>query len=296
MPDRLTEWRVLGLAHSPQGGVAGAATSFVSTLPVYADPVLPPFLLQGDVARVPVQVVNTTDVAQRATLTVAASGAATARTTGPVSLPPGGSAVVWTELRPTRSGRLTLRAELGAADAVERTLDVHPSGRPLTQSRSGTLAAARSMELLGPVDLDPDSARVRLVVYPGALAILRQELGSAADRGGLEGAAHALALAGQAPAVLENLGQPVSTTGPDPEARRIAENLRSMRIRGAARAARLSRAPGLQVALAGRPRCSTPTTRCCPTSARGSSGSSRRCSARMGPSAARRAAGGPRSG
>ena len=58
-----------------------------------------------------------------------------------------------------------------------------------------------------------------------------------------------LEVAGQAPAVLENLGQPVSADGPDAEAREIAANLRALRIRSAARAAQLSRTPGLMGAL-----------------------------------------------
>src|SRR5262252_2794966 len=48
VPDRLTTWRVLALAHSRGGAQAGAVARFQGTLPTYVDPVVPPFLLVGD--------------------------------------------------------------------------------------------------------------------------------------------------------------------------------------------------------------------------------------------------------
>lgn len=42
VPDRLTTWRVLALAHSRSGAQGGAVTSFLGTLPVYVDPIVPP--------------------------------------------------------------------------------------------------------------------------------------------------------------------------------------------------------------------------------------------------------------
>ncbi len=47
VPDRLTRWRVLALAHSRSGAQAGAVTSFAGTLPTYVDPVVPAFLRTG---------------------------------------------------------------------------------------------------------------------------------------------------------------------------------------------------------------------------------------------------------
>ena len=39
--------RVLGLAHSRTEGLAGHTTSFLSTLPIYVDPITPPTLRVG---------------------------------------------------------------------------------------------------------------------------------------------------------------------------------------------------------------------------------------------------------
>ncbi|MFP2964428.1 alpha-2-macroglobulin family protein, partial [Myxococcus sp. 1LA] len=75
VPDRLTQWRVLALAHSRSGAQSGAVTAFTGTLPTYVDPVLPAFLRAGDAVRVPVQVMNTTDAAVEAPLKVEVPGA-----------------------------------------------------------------------------------------------------------------------------------------------------------------------------------------------------------------------------
>ena len=80
VPDRLTTWRVLALAHSRQGGQAGAVTSFLGTLPTYVDPVVPAFLLAGDEVRLPVQVVNTTDAEVASPLALDAANATVSST------------------------------------------------------------------------------------------------------------------------------------------------------------------------------------------------------------------------
>jgi hypothetical protein len=74
VPDRLTTWRVLALAHSRQGAQAGALASFDSRMDAYVDAVAPGFLVVGDEALVPVQVVNTTDEALKTALTLSALG------------------------------------------------------------------------------------------------------------------------------------------------------------------------------------------------------------------------------
>src|SRR5204862_3628980 len=48
VPDRLTTWRVLALAHSRAGAQAGAETSFRGKMPTYLDPVEPDFMKSGE--------------------------------------------------------------------------------------------------------------------------------------------------------------------------------------------------------------------------------------------------------
>lgn len=243
IPDRLTGWRVLGLAHTGTGAQAGATTRIQGTLPVYVDAVLPPFLRAGDRVRLPLQLVNTTDTARREQLSVTAEGGDLRVRGGDMALPAGSSQVAWAEVAVPRAGTLTLGARLGSADAVRKTVTVSPSGKPIEQVRGGTLAAERTMELIGADDLDPDSARVRLVVYPGALSVLRSELSSATSRTDPGGTAYALLLAGRGPALLTGLGEPVSADGSDSAARERATQLRDLRLIATQRAVRLARSP-----------------------------------------------------
>lgn len=237
VPDRLTSWRVLALANSREGGLAGAVTSFLGTLPVYVDPIVPPILRAGDRVVLPVQVVNTTEEARSARLTVTLGGAAAGAGGGSVRLPANGSAVVLVPVEAREAGTATLKAALEGADAVQRSFQVLPSGRPEEVAKGGTLAAARELRLSGPVGLDPRTARARLVVYPGALALLRAELGQALGRGGVAEDAYALLLAGQGPGLLRALGE-------EPD----AEEARKNAILAGQRAMRRTLAPDLPTA------------------------------------------------
>ncbi|MCB9777233.1 MAG: hypothetical protein H6742_01550 [Alphaproteobacteria bacterium] len=216
VPDRLTDWRVLALAHDRQGHQAGDLTTFRGTLPVYVEPVLPPFLVAGDRIVLPLQVVNTTEAAWSGTLDVDITGATDAHWSGPVSIPAGGSRVLPVPLSAPRAGELKVSLALGDADAVVRTLPVQPSGKRIEQVRTGTLAAERSFELEGDRDLDPDSARVRVAVSPGAISLLRRELARTAAGGGSPATdAYGLLLSGAAPDLLAALGEPVDDARQD---------------------------------------------------------------------------------
>ena len=48
VPDRLTTWRILGLAHTRAGLAAGKHTKYWAPLPQYIDPAIPPFMRLND--------------------------------------------------------------------------------------------------------------------------------------------------------------------------------------------------------------------------------------------------------
>lgn len=206
VPDRLTTWRVLALAHSRSGAQAGATTSFMGTLPSYVDPVVPPFLIAGDRIKLPVQMINTTDEAIASTLTYQIEGAKLAGGGGAKTIPAQGSLVDYATLTAERAGTIKLRVGLGATDAVARTIDVIPSGKPVNVTRAGTLAAPRELSIEGPAGSDPTTDRVRLMVYPGALALLRSELAVSTARSGVAEDSYALLLAGNAVKLLAQFG------------------------------------------------------------------------------------------
>ena len=231
VPDRLTTWRVLALAHSRSGAQGAAVTSFLGTLPTYVDLVVPDTLVRGDEVRLPVQLVNTSEKAVTEQLTLSAQNAQLAGSGGARTLPAQGALVDYARLVATSPGEITLRAGLGASDAVVRTIEVLPVGRPETVVRTGTLAAPRTLSIEGPAGADPETGRVRLLAFPGALALLRAELGVCTARQSVADDAYALMLAGNAKAMLAALGDEA-----DPEA------LRTLSILTAQRAIRHGRA------------------------------------------------------
>ncbi len=231
VPDRLTTWRVLALAHSRSGAQGAAVTSFLGTLPTYVDLVVPDTLVRGDEVRLPVQLVNTSEKAVTETLSLEADNAQLAGGGGARTLPAQGALVDYARLVATRPGQITLRAGLGESDAVVRTIEVLPVGRPETVVRTGTLAAPRTLSIEGPAGADPETGRVRLLAFPGALALLRTELAVCTARQSVADDAYALMLAGHAKAMLAALGDEA-----DPEA------LRTLSILTAQRAVRHGRA------------------------------------------------------
>ncbi len=208
VPDRLTSWRVLALAHSRSGSQAGAVTSFLGTLPVYVEPVVPPRLRVGDTIRLPINIVNTTAAPVDTALKLSALGVALdGGEAQKVTVPGNKSVVRYVTLRATQVGQAKLLAQLASADTIVRTIDVVPLGRPVRQRRSGTLASPRKLTLTRAPGANPALGRAHLQVFPGALALLRSELASAGGRGrSLADEAFALLLAGRAPKLLEALG------------------------------------------------------------------------------------------
>ena len=207
VPDRLTTWRVLGLAHSRQGGQAGALTSFLGTLPTYVEPVTPKFLYAGDSVRLPIQVVNTTDADVSSSLAVSATGGTlSGKVSGSVKIAAGGNAVEYATLTTKAPGTATLRTVLGNTDAVEKHFPIEPAGLRTVSSKGGTLAAPRTFSLSGPADTIAGTEGLRLRVMPGALGLLRSELSAAVGRGGVAEDAYLLELLGEAPALLHSLG------------------------------------------------------------------------------------------
>lgn len=241
VPDRLTTWRVLALAHSRQGAQAGAVTTFTSNLPVSVDIVVPPFLMAGDRAYVPIQVANTTDKGLVRALTTKAENATWTGAPSSVSVEALGTSSSSARLDVTRPGDVALEAST-QDDAVRRIIPVHSSGKPLRADKSGTLAAKRTFSL--PLDVTTGavldgSARASLRVYPGALAILRAELASAPERSSLHDDAYLTSLTGRARELSVKLGAPVDAT-----------NLLRLQRLASQRVARYAVAPDLFSAMA----------------------------------------------
>lgn len=179
VPDTLTTWRVLALAHSREGGQGGAVHTFDSRLDVYVDPVTPAYLYAGDRLVLPIQVVNGTEDRRTAQLSIAATGALGGRAVGSVGLDAFGSRVHQARLEAVAAGAGRVSVELGTTDSVVRTLPVRPTGRPVATRRGGTLTNERRFDLRGAAGADPRTETLDVLVFPGALSVFQAEL----DRG-----------------------------------------------------------------------------------------------------------------
>ena len=237
VPDRLTTWRVLALAHSRQGSQAGSVASFLGTLPTYVEPVTPAFLYAGDSVRLPIQVVNTTDADINTSLAYGIQGATLSGTGGAVKVPAGGNALQYVTMSTTKPGLALFKATLGTTDAIEKSIELKPAGRREIVSKGGTLAAPRTFTLTGSANPLPGTEAVRLKVYPGALGLVRNELSAAPGRGGVAEDAYLLQLLGQAPALLVSLG-----AKPD------EPTIRELSILATQRVMQYSRAPSVDTA------------------------------------------------
>ena len=205
VPDRLTTWRVLALAHSRQGAQAGSLSSFTSNLPVSVDLVVPPFLVAGDSVSLPVQVVNSTDQALTRPLTLRAEGARLLGAPSSVSVDARGTRTLLANLEANAPGTVALEATLPGEDSVLRSIPVLSPGKPFRVEKGGTLAAARAPSLSLPEGVLDGSAHITLTVVPGALSLLRAELASAPLRSSLDDEAFLLLLSGRAPALAASL-------------------------------------------------------------------------------------------
>jgi len=206
VPDQLTTWRVLGLAHDRGGHQAGDVAHFSSTMPVYVDLPEPPTLRVGDRLALPVQVVNQRAEALESDLRVAVSGdAARGDGGGHLRVQGGAAGLMHLAVEARVPGRAEIEVELVGQDRVMRPIVVQPQGRPVHRDLAGSLAGARSVSLVVPEQAHASS--LELVVFPGPMAVLAAELERVGSGGsGLEDAAYAYALTGTGRALAERLG------------------------------------------------------------------------------------------
>lgn len=180
VPDQLTTWRILALAHDRAGHQSGAVHTFDSALPVSVDPVVPGWLHVGDRLVMPTQAQATTRPFV-GRVDVRASGALVGVGGGSLDLAAGGSGVVPAFVEAVRSGEGLVIAELFAGtrvDGAERVIPVSPAGRPVTTQRGGVLSGPRTFPMDASGALEQ---RVVVRVFPGPLAALHAELDRIAD-------------------------------------------------------------------------------------------------------------------
>jgi hypothetical protein len=239
VPDQLTTWRILALAHDRAGHQAGSVHTFDSTLPVYLDPVVPGWMYRGDTFQIPLMVQNNSADAVSSTLTASADGAATGTANSPVALEPWRSQIVPMTVVADAAGEAKVKARLQGFDAIERAVRVLPVGRPLERVRGGVLSGPRDLTIAGPEGTDPATERLDVLVFAGPLSVLQAEIERLGGGTAWDGP-YGLALAGQVASVAARTGATVD----DKAIRRLELQswqrfLRSARAPDAAQAADL---------------------------------------------------------
>ncbi len=241
VPDQLTRWRILGLAHDRAGRQAGAVTGFDSTMPVYVDLPEPPVLRVGDRVRLPVQVVNQRAEALEGRVQATVDGDAASGGGGQRLRVAGGRAALERVLvDAVAPGQASLEVALAGHDRVQRALTVEPVGRPLTRDRAGSLAGELTIAVIPPDGALPGASGLELRVFPGPVAVLEAELArvGAAAAGDLDEAAYAYALTGMGRSLGDRLGVELDGTA-----------LRHARLRAWQDLVRYTREPSLTQAV-----------------------------------------------
>lgn len=183
LPHDLTRWRVTAVVIAPDGSGAIERTSFASTQPLSAEPVLPRAVRVGDAFELPVSIDRAADAQgpDSGALRTSVQGSALAveRESTALDVRAGQSVTAHVPLRAIAAGEASLRLalELGAhSDRSERPLHVAPDrvARSLSAVASGT--GAVTLEL--PTDASPDAPVTLDVLQGGAEAwrLLEAEL------------------------------------------------------------------------------------------------------------------------
>ena len=228
VPDRLTSWRVLGLAHS-EHGQAGSVHTFASVQDVYVDPVVPGHLYGGDRIALPVQSVNTSRTARDAVLSVEGSASLSGGGGGALKLLPGGTVLRTVSIDAPYAGQGMVQARLGTLDSVVRQVSVRPVGKPHLAVAGGSVTDVRSFSLPGPKGADPATQELVVQVYPGGLAVLQAELDRVGGGGSVADPAYGFAVT----SVLGDLSAAAGVEVDDEAVRRVRQQSWQRLIRSA---------------------------------------------------------------
>jgi uncharacterized protein YfaS (alpha-2-macroglobulin family) len=174
LPGSLTTWEVRAGAWDGKGGYARAEAKVRASLPFSVDFDLPARLFTGDRLRVPVRVRTSRPAEVVATLEVsAAEGLAVEPAAATVTVPAGGTALLWLDATAGEPGPARLRVTARAgddADAVERTAVVRDPGGPLQVFALATPGVPLSLR--DELPADAHGLRASLTVSGGSLADL----------------------------------------------------------------------------------------------------------------------------
>lgn len=175
LADSITTWRLLGGAVTRDGRLGSLSGKLAVFQPFFVDINAPLSLTRNDEVSVPIVVYNYLDSPQTVRLSVKHADWCELLDDAQraISLP--AKAVVSTHVR--------LRARLagahefevaavadGASDAIRRTIEVLPGGRPIEHLASGSLAQPLATDFTVPSDVIDSSAQLFVKIYPSPMS------------------------------------------------------------------------------------------------------------------------------
>jgi uncharacterized protein YfaS (alpha-2-macroglobulin family) len=174
LADSITTWRMTVSGNSA-GGLLGSTSGAIRVFQeFFADIDFPVALTQNDIVRVPVAVYNYLDRAQ--TVRVEAEPAdwfeLMDERVKELTLGPQEVRAVYFRVRARRIGRhaLTVRATGEIADALRRSVEVLPDGKPVERAWNGALAGTIRHTVEVPANAIAETPRLYFKVYPGVMA------------------------------------------------------------------------------------------------------------------------------
>jgi hypothetical protein len=186
--DNLTTWKLSLIASTLDGRMATMEKEVKSFQPFFVEHDPPKVLTLGDRISLPVVVRNYTEKNQlvRVEMPVAEWFRPESTAAQEASLSPGGNATVvfpFEAIATTAAGKQRVVATGGdVADAIERSVAVHPYGAELTHTEGRIIAGDARWEVEVPAEAIPGSVHADLKLYPDLLAHVTESLEAMLER------------------------------------------------------------------------------------------------------------------
>lgn len=184
LSDSVTTFKVRADAFGNNGALGDAVAELNSIEPFYSEPKLANIMVAGDMAQVPVAMVNSTAQSlDKPAVTIKAEGLKAALSSGklPGKLDKGARIRTLVSVTPDKGGEfgLTINSAAGPySDTVTRKITVIPRGFPVQQTASGLIGPKKPFKqsLVIAKDVAPGSMSAQLKVYPTPLANMEEAL------------------------------------------------------------------------------------------------------------------------
>ncbi|HWC17184.1 MAG TPA: MG2 domain-containing protein, partial [Terriglobales bacterium] len=186
--DNLTTWKLSLIASTLDGRLATIDKEVKSFQPFFVEHDPPKVLTLGDRISLPVVIRNYTDRSERVKVEMPSAGWFQSRSTAiqEVSLSPGGNSRVifpFEAVATTATGKQRVIASgSSVADAIERSVTVHPDGAELTQTDGRIVSGRTTWDFDIPAEVIPGSVHADLKIYPDLLAHVTEALEGMLER------------------------------------------------------------------------------------------------------------------